>query len=195
MENGPIEKLNAALQTLPHDIMSDEFASKRVEVAIVTFPPVTVNQSFCLANEFTPPVLTAAGGTPLGEAVHKALQIVEERKNEYRAGGIEYFRPWIFLITDGSPDPGDDWRGAAAAVRNAEQQQRVSFFAVGVPGADMGVLREFSARPPVRLLDMRFRDMFAWLNNSLKAVAGSNSHTGGNPDEKVAVQELSWGEI
>ncbi len=99
----------------------------------------------------------------------------------------------MFLVTDGAPDDGDDWRSAAAAVRDGETNNRLSFFAVGVPGAELTVLREFSSRPPLTLDKLRFRDMFVWLSRSLRATSRSASHTGGNPAEKVKLVPVDWG--
>ncbi|MGQ7159271.1 hypothetical protein ACUODF_59275, partial [Escherichia coli] len=48
------------------------------------------------AANFFPPILFAQGDTPMGAAITKALDMVEERKREYRANGISYYRPWIF---------------------------------------------------------------------------------------------------
>ena len=193
MSGERIEKLNAAMPVLAQDLVNDTLAMKRVEVAIVSFPPVRTALDFCNARAFVPPMLIAEGGTPLGEAVLHALRMIEARKEFYRAHHLEWFRPWLFLVTDGDPSPGDDWRGAAAATRDAETRNKISFFAVGVPGADMNVLAEFSRRPPLHLIELRFRDMFQWLSRSLKATSNTNTHTAGNATETVQLSPLDWG--
>ena len=48
----------------------------------------------------------------MGQAVHTAIDMLEARKQAYRANGIAYYRQWIFMITDGAPtDSG--WEAAA----------------------------------------------------------------------------------
>jgi uncharacterized protein YegL len=196
MHGAPIDGLNASVANLPSELKADPLAMKRVEVAVVTFPPVHTAQPFASAEQFAPPTLIAEGSTPLGAAVKHALSLIEERKTFYRAQHLEWFRPWIFLITDGAPDFGDDWRGAAAMAREAIAGNKVALFAVGVPGADMEVLREFSNRPPINLVGLRFGEMFQWLSRSLGAVSRSASHTGGTPDAKVSLPGVvGWGEL
>ncbi len=73
-----------------------------------------MEQPFTSAANFFPPILFARGDTPMGAAITKATDMVEERKREYRANGISYYRPWIFLITDGAPT--DEWQAAANKV-------------------------------------------------------------------------------
>ncbi|MGR5673805.1 VWA domain-containing protein, partial [Escherichia coli] len=101
MNGRPINELNAGLVTFRDELLADPLALKRVELGIVTFGPVHVEQPFTSAANFFPPILFAQGDTPMGAAITKALDMVEERKREYRANGISYYRPWIFLITDG----------------------------------------------------------------------------------------------
>ena len=93
----------------------------------------------------------------------------------YRTNGIPFFRPWIFLITDGGPT--DDWQPAAHAVKAGEAGNHFSFFAVGVEGARMDVLAQIATREPVRLQSLRFRDLFKWLSDSLGAVSRSTPGT------------------
>jgi uncharacterized protein YegL len=154
-------------------LLTDPLASKRVEVAIVTFGG-RVNRlvEFVTATNFFPPTLQPIGGTPMGEAINVALDMIEERKASYREHGIAYYRPWAFLITDGEPN--DHWKPAISRVHDGEQRKAFSFFAVGVEGANMQVLEEICIRKPLWLQGMKFRELFSWLSNSQQAVSRSS---------------------
>jgi uncharacterized protein YegL len=171
MVGRPIFALNAGLVTFKQELEADALALKRVEVGIVTFGPVKVALPFQGAATFIPPTLTAQRDTPMGKAIKLGLDLIRQRKDEYRANGISYYRPWVFLITDGGPT--DEWQSAAAAVREGENSKAFAFFAIGVQGADMNVLRQISVREPLRLDGLRFGDMFMWLSTSLRSVAQS----------------------
>jgi uncharacterized protein YegL len=181
MGGNPIRELNEGLTIYKDELAADTLASKRVEVAIVTFGGMVQTASdFTTAESFYPPNLVASGDTPMGAAINQAVDMVHERKQIYRASGIAYYRPWIFLITDGAPT--DEWRAAAQRVKDGETSMAFSFFAVGVEGANMDILTEISQRAPLKLKGLRFRDLFQWLSNSQQSVSRST------PGEEVPLQ-------
>jgi uncharacterized protein YegL len=168
----PIATLNRALEAYRDDLRLDALARKRVEVAVVTFGGVVeLVNDFVLADIFEPPRLEAFGTTPLGAAVERALDVVEARKLSYRQHGVFYYRPWVFLLTDGAPT--DDWTPAAKRVHEAERTDALAFFAVGVQGAAMNVLAKVAVRAPMRLSGLKFDELFVWLSRSQRMVSAS----------------------
>lgn len=175
MSGEPLRQLNAGLKRLRDELRQDALAARRVEISIVSFGPVTTDVGFVTADRFEPPELTAGGDTPMGRAIETALNLLSRRKDEYKAHGIAYYRPWVFLITDGAPT--DPWQNAAQRVRTEEDAKRIAFFAIGVQGADMEQLTEIAVRAPIKLDGVKFGDLFVWLSQSLAAVSQSQPGT------------------
>ena len=111
MAGTPISALTRGLQSPREDLAADTLANKRVELAVVTFSPVQLLQPLTTAADFEPPAVIASGDAPMGPAITQALEQVRARKAVDRSNGISYYRPWIFLITDGAPI--DPWPPAA----------------------------------------------------------------------------------
>ncbi|MEH1872456.1 vWA domain-containing protein [Nostoc sp.] len=190
MSGQPIQELNRGLAAFKQDVQKDSQASVSVEVAMITFGPIVkLTQDFVTIDQFTPPTLEVGGVTPMGGAIEYALDFLENRKQTYKDNGILYYRPWVFLITDGAPT--DSWQSAAQRLREAEAQSRLSFFAVGVKDADMNILKQISPpeRPPVTLKGLDFRELFVWLSASVKRVSS------GKVGQAVALPNMGWGQI
>jgi len=188
MAGQAITELNSGIRDFYTELQIDSLAIKRVEVALISFGPVRVISDFNTAECFFDPQLEAIGDTPMGEAIRKGIEMVRNRKEQYRANGISFYRPWIFLITDGAPT--DEWQSAAAMVREGENNKSFAFFAVGVHKADMKILKQISVRDPVKLQGLKFREFFQWLSNSMKSASRSN------PGDKIMLApHLGWSEI
>jgi len=183
-----IDKVNEGLRAYQTDLLADALAAQRVEVSIITFGnTVQTVVPFVSAGEFTPPTLVANGETVMGAAITEAIEALRERKKQYRANGLHYYRPWIFFITDGEPT--DAWQPAAKLVHEGEKNKSFAFFAVGVENANFDILRQISVRKPLELKGYSFREMFVWLSQSQRSVSHSNP---GQEDQVKLESPAGW---
>lgn len=192
MEGEKINALNAGLHQLKDALMNDPtgFAPQRVEVAILSFNNnIELVRDFALAEDWEPPVLVAGGLTYLGTAVLQALEHLEARKAKYRENSIPYNRPWLFLITDGTPQGEDPslLEKAGQAVREAEANKHIVMWTVGVGDeVDYALLGRTFGKEPARLKGVEFEKMFKWLSASTARASASSS------GEKVGLAPPDW---
>ncbi len=182
MKGEPIDALNEGIELFARDMNSNRLACKRVETAVIAFGTgIQIVQDFVSPSAFLPPRFEAGGDTRMGEAIVQACDLLEVRKNKYRRAGLSYFRPWIFLVTDGEPTDykTPHWRKAVELLREGEATKKLMFFGVAVQEADQQKLGELCAtsRPPMKLKGLNFQELFSWLSSSLRAVSSANPGT------------------
>lgn len=172
MSGEPINELNEGVNLFIQTVLEDDFASYAVDLGIITFGG-TVQEvvSIQSVQDVTPPVLSPSGQTPMGDAVNKAIQKLENRKQEYKNSGVSYYQPWLVLMTDGAPT--DNYLIAAQKLRNLAETNKMNVIAVGIgEGCNLTKLAQFcsSNNPPKRLAGLNFKEFFKWLSQSVGEV-------------------------
>lgn len=175
MSGQPIEQLNAGAQLFIDELKRDDLARWSVDLAVyIAGGAADCLQEFIGVEQVAGLApFSAGGGTPLGQATRMALDDLEARKKAYRDAGVPYYQPWLVLISDGAP--GDAWQGAAQRAAALSAQRKLVSLPVGVQGADLDVLSQFSSKPAVALDGLKFRELFQWLSASMARVSASTS--------------------
>lgn len=176
MQGEPIAALEQGFAAFTEYLRNETLASKRVEVAVVTFGTVaTVLVPMQEARTLQPAQFTASGTTNLAAGIHLALDILEDRKHAYKVAGLQYYRPWILVLTDGKPNL-DGFDQAVARLNATESARGVTVFAVGAGSrVDYQQLARLSVqRSPAPLDGLKFTELFEWLSASLSNVSNSS---------------------
>lgn len=198
MYGKPIEELNEGILRFYEAVCADEIASYSAEIAIVVFGGASgskkvrcVQPFMTLSENPKPPVLTADGSTPIGEGVNKALDLLEQRKKEYTAAGVDYHQPWLLLMTDGDPIGSNalEQKRAQERIQQLLAQKKLVVFPLGVGKAKQENLQKYASEdiPPMKLKGLRFREFFRWLSQSVVQVSGTMA---GEPF-RVDISELA----
>ena len=189
-----IDSLNEGLETF-RVMLSDEseFDARTracIDVAVVTFDSsVEVVQDFIPAAHMPQLTLTAGGTTSMGAALTTALDMVAQKKAQYRSLGISYYRPWVYCITDGMPT--DDVRQASERLKAMEKEKGVLGYCVGVDGCDFDAMQHiFDSKRIFKLDNLDFNGLFQFVSNSLAAISSSGAATSGGTIEAEAPSTL-----
>jgi uncharacterized protein YegL len=181
MRGEPIAELQRGVETFFEAVCADEIARTSAETAIVTFGTYAETLlDFRSVESQEVPRLSASGTTSMGEGVLLALDLLEARKAEYREAGVDYYQPWLVLMTDGYPT--DDITEAAERITKLVEARKLSVFPIAIGNADTSVLARLGGgRPPLKLQGLKFDAFFNWLSRSVSRVSQST------PGERVAL--------
>jgi uncharacterized protein YegL len=190
-----IGELNKGIDLFFNSILEDEVTRYSVELSIITFGRVVTKVlDFANIERQVPDfqknmpieVNSRMDGTPMGGAVELAINILNERKSEYQSAGVEYYQPWIVLMTDGQPT--DSISNATSLTSAMVEAGKLSFFPIAIgAGANLIELAKFSSkRPPLRLKGLNFREFFEWLKESAKSTSQST------PGQTTSSPPIGW---
>lgn len=196
---GRIDELNKALNVFKDEILKDEVCSTRLEVAVITFDDeAALKRDFdLLLPEQEMPVLSPGGTTNLVDGMTLSMQKLEERKAWYKSNGLQYYRPYIVLFTDGAPtNTAEEIEDLDRRIQENFDAKKFVFLPFGVGEADMQMLAKLAAQTQdQRLKDVavafklkdvkKFADVFKFVSASL-----SNGIKAAETGKNKVVQQL-----
>lgn len=179
MLGNPIEELNAGVVQFINEVMEDDFAAHSVELGVISFGgSVKTEIPITPISQVSAPTFEANGNTPMGEAVEKAIDLLNESKSRYKSAGVSYYQPWLVLMSDGAPT--DYYKTAASKLKQLGDERKILVFGIGIGDrCDLNILSDFcpSSRPPKKLKGLQFKEFFSWLSQSMARVSVSTPGT------------------
>jgi uncharacterized protein YegL len=192
MQGERIEELTAGLRTFKEEVLKDGVAASRVDLCVITFnSDVTVVKDFGSVESFDPPELKAEHQTFLGTALLEAVNRIEDRKETYKAMGIPYYRPWLFVISDGLPEgeEAEVLEEAKARLKKVKDRNGLVVYSIAVGGVNLEKLGEITGSKPLTLKGVDFPALFSWLSKSLESVSRSK------PGAQIKLPDIHWAQM
>lgn len=134
LQDHRIDHVNNGIRSFLQRSANDAYVCDSIDVCILTFSGagVQVVQPFTnvqkLKGRFRD--IAPSGGTPMGEAVRTAVDLITRQRDSYEAYGITSYRPWLILMSDGAAD--DDVSAVAREVRRLQQNRQLKVKCIGM---------------------------------------------------------------
>lgn len=183
MSGKPLQTLNEKFSEFIRECQQGPLLSKRLEVAVVAFPPVATTVDWQSVAHYRPkPFPVGNGGTPLAGALIHALDLVEERKRYYKLSSLHYFRPMIYLLTDGEPTDPEKIAEATAKARDSQARKKAAIWAFHVDTEGVGpsvmqtrlrTLRDLTGREALGTRADKLDKLMNFMSASIEAVGNS----------------------
>jgi len=175
MNGTPIEELNNGVRLFMEAVLDDEITRFSADISIVTFGHIVKEElRFGSIENQEIPSFHAGGLTPLGEAMLTSVKLLENRKKEYQKAGVDYFQPWLVLMSDGAPTDLAETSDAIKKISKLHNDKKLTLFPIGIGNsADMNKLSQFG-KDAVKLDGLKFKEFFEWLSQSVSVVSQSS---------------------
>lgn len=124
MEGELILDLNRSITFFIDLLRRDEKLGDCTDLCVIRFDSrVKVEKPFTSVNLITPPSMGASDifDCTMNEAIITALDGIHQQKQEYLKAGVDFWRPWLFLVTAFVPT---DLEFSDAAVRRLQEAIR-----------------------------------------------------------------------
>ena len=183
MGGGPLEELLSILEEFGTVPKADYIAQDHMDICIIGFgTEVSTILPFCSTPNYTVPNLIASGSSSMNKALEIALDTLQKRKDTYRSVGIQWYRPWLILCTDGKASDIDREAVVIPRLHEAITIKKLVYLPLAVGShANKESLQKYypidtASKIVLSANNHVFREAFSWGNN-IAPVSRSNNIT------------------
>lgn len=195
----PIDILNNTIHILKDELTSRRDINAATEISVITFnDSVEAIQAFKNPNDLNIPILHAEGRTSLNEAIETSLTMIEKQKTIYRREEVNYYRPWLFVISDWRPTDIDKEHSAKDKLQQAILDERIEFYPVQTGSTtDTKCLlsyypESYSDKKVIIAEEGHFSDLFRFFSNSIKDKISHSKVIGNSIRTSVDGIRVEW---
>lgn len=175
----PMQSLDDGMDTLFAELQGDDTTRRRVALSFVVYgtevqeptPFAEVDAYMDGSNDLIPKLDNPMGRTSTGEAIIKALNHLEEYKSRLDSQGVQRYKAFVILLSDGLPT--DDTTEASNMVKEFQKKDKLLFFPIGIEGADLDKLSSLSNTRALPIKPDSFSGFFQWLSASTSRMSAS----------------------
>lgn len=169
-------QIERGLDTLVNSL--DDQAKGCVEFCIIGFDDeAKIIAPFSPVYEFYRPFIDCDGMTAMHAAVDLGMSEIKTRVAQYKEEHVPYYRPWIFMLTDGGANDPDN--GAFERLLDFQKDNHTTFFPVAIgEDADIELLKTLREDGLVlKASKENFVGAFVWLSNSMSRISHSRGES------------------
>lgn len=184
----PIDALNTGRKLLFRELQKDKVVSEISEMSEVDFADDARVVLDCAAIKTladAPELQQRGSYTDVGAGVSLGLELIRQRESFYIEQGLDFFAPFLLILSDGQPNHGCHLT-AARECCELEAEGRLLVLPVGIgPKADLLELARFSKKQdPIRIEDASFGRFFQLVSTSIRQASAQGCDEPFNWDEQ-----------
>ncbi|MFI0943878.1 hypothetical protein [Streptomyces sp. NPDC021020] len=176
-------ELNKGLRSLYDTMLAEPMAAAKVRLTVLGFADdvATYTELADLRAEYRSPELSTRGSTSYAAAFNAVLQRLPNDIGKLKADGYRVHRPAVFLLSDGMPNSGEDWRTPHRQLSDrALTPGAPNIVACGIGGASPEVMLEVASTPTFALVSKPAADLGKAISSFFVALTKSMVESGRN---------------
>ncbi len=144
-----VGELNSGLASLLDAMQTETMAAAKIRFCVIGFSDDTIPH--LPLSDFRQlermPALRSRGGTSYAAAFQALRRQIPADVAKLKQEGYLVNRPAVFFLSDGYPNPGENWQAPLASLKDSEFRERPNIISFGLGGADPKVILSVASKP------------------------------------------------